>query len=170
MTVEAEASTTWPRRRLQVRSVISATLPIGWTWAAVTALIPYFLIGHGSGTSADTVLGATRATWMSLHVWSSIAMGLLTIAHIILNRKGVTRSYRIVSGAPHKLSSTRPAKRGHAWVGAALLIAVTTVGGYWFASVDNTHGDGIGRESTAAQSDTATLGSESVSGRGGGRR
>jgi hypothetical protein len=170
MAVETQAGTMWPRRRLQVRSMISATLPIGWTWAAMTALIPYFLIGHGSGTSADTVLGATRATWMSLHVWSTIAMGLLTISHVVLNRKGVTRSYRIVSGAPHKLSSTRPAKRGYAWVGAALLIAVTTVGGFWFASVDDTHGSGNGRETSADEVEPATVGSGSFRGQGNGRR
>ena len=173
MTVDTQTGTAWPRRRLQVRSVISATLPIGWTWAAVTALIPYFLIGHGPGTSAETVLGVTRATWMSLHVWSAIAIGLLTIAHVVLNRKGVTRSYRIVSGGRHRLSSTRPAKRGYAWVGAALLIAVITVGGFWFASGDDTHGDGNGngngRETTEATADE-TVGSGSFRGRGNGRR
>lgn len=169
MTIDTNAGRTWPRRRLQVRSVISATLPFGWVWAAVTALIPYFLIGHGPGTSTEMVLGATRATWMSLHVWSTIAMGLVTIAHVVLNRKGVTRSLRIVTGGPHKAVATRPGGRGYVWVGAALLIALTTVGGYWFASVDDTHPAGDGREVIATDADGVTVGSESFSGRRGGR-
>jgi hypothetical protein len=96
-------------------------------------------------------LGATRTTWMSLHVWSSIAMFLLTIGHVVLNRKGVTRSLRVVSGRSNKAASDRSTKRGFAWVGAALLIAVTTFGGYWFASVDDTHGN-TGREVAAGGS------------------
>jgi hypothetical protein len=161
---------TWSRRRLLIRSVISTTLPVGWTWAAVTALIPYFWIGHGSGTSTITVLGATRATWMSLHVWSSIAMGLLTIAHVVLNRKGVGRSVRIVSGAPNKASSHRPAKRGFAWVGAALLILVTTAGGFAFAQVDNTHpSGGGGQELSQGEANSAAEGPGVLGGRGMGR-
>ena len=158
---------TWSRRRLLIRSVISTTLPIGWTWAAVTALIPYFWIGHGAGTSTDTVLGATRATWMSLHVWSSIAMGLLTIAHVVLNRKGVGRSVRIVSGMPNKASAQRQAKRGFAWVVAALLIVVTTFGGFAFAQVDNTHpSGGGGQELGQGETRSAGEGSGVPGGRG----
>lgn len=158
MTTQPQVERTWPRRRMLVRSIISATLPVGWTWAATTALIPYFWIGHGPGSSTATVLGATRATWMSLHVWSTIAMALLTIAHVVLNRKGVSRSYRIISGAPSKASSLAPRPRGYAWLGAALLIFVTTLGGFAFAAVDDTHpdGEGRGRNSAATQVDDGT--------------
>lgn len=174
MSATKQTDTNWPRRRLLIRSMISATLPVGWTWAALTALIPYFLIGHGAGSSADVVLGATRATWMSLHVWSSIAMAILTIAHMLLNRKGVARSYRIVSGTPNKAASAQPARRGYAWLGATLLIAVSVLGGYWFATVDNTHASGNDRQVTAEHAESGGVamrgnGNGNGSGNGGGR-
>lgn len=142
------SGTTWPRRRLVTRSIISSTLPIGWAWAAMTALIPYFWIGHGAGSSTEVLFGTTRATWLSLHVWSSIAMAILTIAHMVLNRKGVARSYRVVAGLPNKASSASDARRGFAWVGAALLIAVSVGGGYWFATIDNSHTPSNSRQIT----------------------
>jgi hypothetical protein len=167
-----QPGSTWPRQRLLIRSIISATLPVGWTWAAITALLPYFLIDHGSGTSAETVLGATRATWMSLHVWSTIAMALVTITHVLLNRRGVSRSVRILSGARNKASSTVPSTGRYAWLGAALLIVLTTVGGFAFAAVDNTHPDGRrgDQESATIQADDGLGGGNAVAERGRGRR
>jgi hypothetical protein len=131
-----------------IRSIISATLPIGWTWAAITALVPYLWIERGSGSG--TLLGATRATWLSLHVWSSIAMLLLTMVHLLLNRRGVARSYRLVVGVPKRPSSVAPARRGLAWVGVVLLVAVSVGGGYWFAGIDDSHSQ-RGRSVTAEQ-------------------
>jgi len=170
MTTQA-SSRKWSRRRLLARSIISATLPIGWTWAAVTALIPYFLIGHGSGSSSIAVLGATRSVWMSLHVWSTFAMVLLTVAHALLNRRGVARSYRIVSGAPNKASSDQPASRGWAWLGAAVLVLTVTIGGLGFAAVDDTHpnGGGNGQDGTVVSVDAGDAG-PIARGRGNGRR
>jgi len=135
-----KSESTWPRRRLLIRSVISSTLPIGWTWAAITALIPYLWMESGPGSGELMLLGATKSTWMSLHVWSSIAMVILTMVHLVLNKKGVARSYRVVSGTPNKASKSAPAKRGFAWVGALALVAVIFAGGYWFASVDGGQG------------------------------
>lgn len=166
MGAKKQRATKWPRHRLLIRSMISATLPIGWTWAAVTALIPYFWIDHGAGSSAEVFLGATRATWMSLHVWSSIAMAILTIAHMLLNRKGVARSYRVLSGAPNKAASSQPAKRGYAWAGAVLLITVSIFGGYWFASIDDTHSSGNDRRVTAELTDSGDV---ALRGHGNGR-
>lgn len=149
-TGNAKKESSWPRRRLMIRSIISATLPIGWTWAAITALIPYLWMGRGAGTSAETLLGATRATWLSLHVWSSIAMVLLTMLHLVLNRRGVARSYRLVGGVPNRASTVAPARRGFAWIGVLLLVLVSIGGGYWFAGIDDSH-SGNGRSVTAEQ-------------------
>lgn len=161
------SGSTWPRRRLVTRSIISSTLPIGWTWAAMTALIPYFWLGHGAGSSADVLFGTTRATWLSLHVWSSIAMAILTIAHMVLNRRGVARSYRVVGGVPNKASSAAHGRRGFAWVGAALLIAVSVGGGYWFATVDDSHSASRDRQITAEDGPSTVDGYQ---GSGNGRR
>ena len=100
---------------------------------------------------------------MSLHVWSSIAMGILTIAHMVLNRKGVARSYRIVGDVPNKAATARPTKRGFAWAGVVLLLTISIVGGYWFAAIDDTHGSGNERQVATAQSSA-----DNVSIRGGG--
>jgi hypothetical protein len=168
MTTNNRRKQNWPRRRLVIRSIISSTLPIGWTWAALTALIPYFWIGHGAGTSAETLLGATRATWLSLHVWSSITIAILTIAHMLLNRRGVARSYRVVSGAPNKASSVTPSRRGFAWAGVLLLAAISIGGGYWFASVDDSHSPGNNRQITVEQDAALDGGGLQSHGNGGG--
>lgn len=146
-------STAWPRRRLQVRSVLSATMPIGWIWVVATALIPYFLIGKGRGAGSIELLGITRTTWISFHVWSSIVVGLLTIGHIVLNRRGLARSYRIVSGAPRRdvVTSKSTGRSGDlTWV-AAVALVVVAVGGSWaFAAVD---GDPVGNDPAVVEAD-----------------
>ena len=135
----------WSRVRMQTRSVISAILPVGWTWVAVNALIPYFWGDHGPGTSELTILGITRATWTSMHVWTSIGMTILTIVHVVLNRKGVARSYKLLGGTSGGASDRIPSgaasakKRSWAWVPALALSAAVFAGGVWFASVDGEH-------------------------------
>ena len=118
----------WPRTRLQLRSIISSTMVIGWIWVAASALIPYFLVSRGQGAGVIDVLGLTRSTWMSMHVWSSITVGLITVGHALLNRRGLYRSVRILSGKPAAAGGQvrgpgRP-KRGFAWV-VALVAAIT---------------------------------------------
>ena len=127
-------SSAWPKHRLQIRSVLSVTMSIGWIWVAATALIPYFIIGRGRGAGSIESFGIARTTWLSFHVWSSIVIGLLTIGHVVLNRRGLTRSYRIVSGASHPATRSsrvgRLGGRGFAWAGAVALV-VLAVGGSW---------------------------------------
>lgn len=134
------ASRSWPKYRLQVRSVLSATMPIGWVWVAATALIPYFLIGRGRGSGSIEMFGIARTTWLSFHVWSSIVIGLLTIGHVILNRRGLTRSYRILSGNSHPAvagnSEGKSDRRQLAWVAAVVLVALTIGGSWAYASSD----------------------------------
>jgi hypothetical protein len=154
---ESRRDSGWPRRRLLIRSIISATLPIGWTWAAMTALIPYLWMDRGGGAAAVTLLGATRATWLSLHVWSSIAMVILTMAHILLNRRGVARSYRVVAGVPNKAGTDRRVRKGFAWVGVVLLLAVGIGGGYWFAGIDDSHRSN-GEQRITAEAETVGVG------------
>jgi len=139
MTATSSQPMTWPRRRLLIRSNLSAFMPFGWSWVALTALIPYFLIGSGAGTSRIEMLGLSRATWLSLHVWSSLFVGSLTIVHVVLNRRGVSRSLRIVRGGQTS-AGTGPARRSYAWIAAVALLAVAVGGGFLFASFDTTHG------------------------------
>ncbi len=113
---------------------------IGWTWVAASALIPYFLTTSGRWSADSEVFGVARTTWMSMHVWASISIGLLTIGHALLNRRGVYRSIRILSGAPAVTGRQSPAdgrrKRGFAWVVALAAIVVVTAGSVGFAAVD----------------------------------
>jgi hypothetical protein len=151
MTTASTPARKWPRRRLLIRSNLSAFMPFGWTWVAVTALIPYFIIGSGSGTSTIEALGITRATWLSLHVWSSLFVGALTIVHVVLNRKGVGRSLRIVRGGSGNAGATTK-KRGYAWIAAVALLSVAIGGGFVFAAFDTTHGGGDRSKVVAAES------------------
>ncbi len=143
MTVPRIQRTPWPRIRLRLRSIISSTMVIGWIWVAASALIPYFLVSRGQGAGGIEVLGLTRSTWMSMHVWSSITVGLLTIGHALLNRKGLYRSVRILSGTPavardRSAGAGRP-KRGFAWIAALVVVVIVTAGSVAFAAVDD-HG------------------------------
>lgn len=127
----------WPRKRLQIRSALSATLPIGWIWVAATALFPYYLIGRGRGTGSMEILGLSRSAWMAMHVWSSISMGIVTLGHAVLNRRGLARSYRIVGGGGRSVA--RAGSRGvrsWRWIPATALIAVVLAGS-WVAATSN---------------------------------
>lgn len=145
MPIKRIRRTPWPRTRLQLRSIISLTMVIGWIWVAASALIPYFLVARGQGAGATEVLGVARSTWMSMHVWSSITIGLFTIGHAILNRRGLYRSARILSGTPAVAGKRSPPaerpKRGFAWAAALVAVAVVTVGSVGFAAADD-HGSG----------------------------
>jgi hypothetical protein len=148
----------WPRTRLQIRSALSASLPIGWIWVAATALVPYFLIGRGPGTGFVEVLGLSRPTWMAMHVWSSISIGMVTLGHAVLNRRGLARSYRIVGGGRHG-SRTRPGRvRRWGWIPAMALIAVTLAGSWAFAAASGERAganQGTYEQNRAAPGDTA---------------
>jgi hypothetical protein len=145
MAVTRIHKTPWPRTRLQLRSIISSTIVIGWIWVAASALIPYLLVSRGQGAGAIEVLGLTRSTWMSMHVWSSITVGLLTIGHALLNRRGLYRSVRILSGKPATAGGQVPGpgrpKRGFAWVVALAAVIMVTAGSIGFAAADD-HGSG----------------------------
>ena len=150
------APTTWPRRRLQLRSIISATMSIGWIWVAATALIPYFVIGRGRGSGSIEMFGVARTEWLSFHVWSSIAIGLLTVGHVLLNRRGLTRSYRVVAGAPTRSGAipggAGAGKRGLSWL-AALTVLVVAVGGSWAYAAASGEPVGDGRGGSEAVQD-----------------
>lgn len=139
------STTAWPRRRLQLRSVLSSTMSIGWVWVAATALIPYFLIGRGRGAGSIEVLGIARTTWLSFHVWSSITIGLLTIAHVVLNRRGLARSYRITAGMSHRDTGRRESggwrSRGLTGVAALAVLLVAIGGSLAFAATDDRAGN-----------------------------
>jgi hypothetical protein len=146
------AGSTWPQKRLQIRSILSATMPIGWVWVAATALIPYFLIGRGRGAGSLEMFGVARTTWLSLHVWSSIVVGLVTIAHVILNRRGVARSYRIVSGTKRDhAGGARWQRSGYTWVPALALLLVAVGGSFAYAAADSGGEGGQGTGSTTEQ-------------------
>lgn len=171
MPAVATGTSSWPRRRLQIRSVLSSTMPFGWILVALTALIPYFLIGRGRGAGSLEMLGIARTTWMSVHVWSSIVVGLLTIAHVILNRRGLARSYRIIGGAPNPAAratglAARP-KRGLTWSAALGVLIVVFAGGVAFAALDGgTAGAGADRSPVEAtqESDKSASAADSDSG------
>jgi hypothetical protein len=127
-------------------------MSVGWVWVAATALIPYFIIGRGRGAGSIEFLGVARTTWLSFHVWSSIVIGLLTIGHVVLNRRGLTRSYRILSGTSHPAASSRGVARlrgrGLAWVGALALLVIVVGGSWAYAGADERSG-GAGSAATS---------------------
>lgn len=137
--MSASTSSAWPRRRLQIRSVLSATMSVGWVWVAATALIPYFLIGRGRGAGSIEMFGVARTEWLSFHVWSSITVGLLTVGHVLLNRRGLTRSYRVVAGASTRggagTSDGKPRPRGLTWLAAVALLVFAVAGSWTYAAV-----------------------------------
>jgi hypothetical protein len=106
------------------------------------------------------MFGIARTEWLGFHVWSSIAIGLLTLAHVVLNRRGLTRSYRVVAGAPTRpvaaAQSMIPSRRGSTSV-AALALVIVVIGGSWvFASSGDTVGGGGGRTEAGQELDEAS--------------
>lgn len=105
-------------------------MTIGWLAAAASALLPYFLMERGRGTGGAELLGLSRTAWMSLHVWFSFGMAAITLAHVLLNRAGVARAFRVVSGCSldpsrTKAAARRPVARRGVWTWSAVLAIVT---------------------------------------------
>lgn len=120
----------WPRRRLHLRAIVSATMVIGWVMAALGGLLPYYLLPRGPGSSGGELLGLGRSGWISLHLWLSVGMVAFTLAHVMLNRRGVARAFRVVSGSSLDQSrvsggSKQPATRKRTWAWVAVLASVT---------------------------------------------
>jgi hypothetical protein len=113
-------------------------MSVGWVWVAATALIPYFLIGRGRGRGSIEIFGIARTEWLAFHVWSSIAIGLLTIGHVVLNRRGLTRSYRVVAGASARSEPGKPSRRqehrGLTWLVAVAVLTVAIAGSWVYAA------------------------------------
>lgn len=126
-----EAATTrqWPRIRLHLRAIVSATMVIGWLLAALSGLLPYYLLTRGPGSSGTELLGLGRSGWISLHLWLSIGMVAFTLAHVTLNQRGVARAFRVVSGSSldrrRTAEGAQPsAARRRTWAWVAVLAAV----------------------------------------------
>lgn len=159
----------WPRVRLHLRAIVSTTMVIGWIAAALTALLPYLLLERGQGTGGSELLGLSRSGWMSLHVWFSFGMAAFTLAHVLLNRAGVSRGFRVISGRSLDRTRTpgmagRPVARKGAWTWAAVLATVAglVVGGLALAP-DSTASEGSGgqherRSETADDLPSSSLG------------
>jgi len=104
---------------------------IGWGLTVLTAMIPYFFLPKGQGSGGSEFLGMARATWLSLHVWLSFGMLALTLGHVLLNRAGVSRAFRVVSGRPRGRSAAwGAAAHGPVWrpVASWAAVAVAVVG------------------------------------------
>jgi len=142
----------WPAVRLRVRAVVSVTMAVGWVAAAATGLVPYLLMGRAREAAGSEVLWLGRSAWMSLHVWMSVAMVAFTLVHVALNRRGVGRAARIVSGVERRTPATAPAvgapnrRRwgGLAWVGVIAFLAVVALGGIAAARDGGTPAPGSG--------------------------
>ncbi len=145
----------WPRYRIRLRSIVSTTMVVGWLLAAVGGLLPYYFLPRGQGSSGEELLGMGRSVWISVHLWLSVGMVAFTVVHVLLNRRGMTRGLRLLSGSRLEASpavggsETKPV--GRKWWGwAAVVISVTglVLGGLAFAAdhdSDGGWGGGRGR-------------------------
>jgi len=105
-------------------------MTIGWVMAALSGLLPYYLLPRGPGSSGGELLGLGRSGWISLHLWLSVGMVAFTLAHVILNQRGVARAFRVVSGSSLGQSrlpggSGRSATRKRTWAWVAVLASLT---------------------------------------------
>lgn len=127
---ETASARRWPRVRLHLRAIVSATMAIGWLMAALSGLLPYYFLPRGPGSSGGELLGLGRSVWISVHLWMSIGMVAFTLGHVMLNQRGVARAFRVVSGAGTGRSgmpsdSGKPAARKRAWAWVAVLASVS---------------------------------------------
>ncbi|MBN2114864.1 MAG: DUF4405 domain-containing protein [Acidimicrobiia bacterium] len=111
-------------------------MAVGWALAAVTGVVPYLFLPRGQGSSGAEFLSLARSAWLSLHVWLSFGMAAFTLAHVMLNRGGVARAFRVVSGrrverrgsAGGAPGQPRP-RPGWAWLAVTAVLAGLIVGG-----------------------------------------
>lgn len=70
-----------------------ALLAMAGTLEAVSGFVLWFAIPSGSGRRGVELayLGLTRHTWIDIHDWVAIALGLIVIIHFIVHWKWVFR-------------------------------------------------------------------------------
>jgi len=93
------ARSNWPRIRLRLRAVFSSIMVFGWVVVAVTGFLLYFApTGRRSGWIE--ILWLTKSEWKDVHFWVSVSIALVTVGHVVLNRKGLRRAFRTLAGLP----------------------------------------------------------------------
>lgn len=141
------SAASWPRARLRCRAIISTTMVVGWFLVALGGLLPYYFLPRGAGSSGEQLLGMSRSVWISIHLWLSVGMVALTLGHVLLNRRGVTRGFRVVSGsrlgagpAAAVPPGAPPRRKPWGWAAVLILVAGLIGGGVVFAADHGTDG------------------------------
>jgi hypothetical protein len=99
--VPGMARSSWPRIRLRLRAVFSSIMVFGWVVVAVTGFLLYFS-PEGRRSGWTEILWLTKSEWKDVHFWVSVGIALVTIGHVVLNRKGLRRAFRTLAGLPSR--------------------------------------------------------------------
>ncbi|NNJ12384.1 DUF4405 domain-containing protein [Chloroflexales bacterium ZM16-3] len=88
-------------QKARLRALIAVTLIVLWILTALTGFLLYVApAGPRSGGLIMFIL--TKAQWADVHFWLSIAASLVTIMHIVIDRKALTACVRFLTSVERK--------------------------------------------------------------------
>jgi hypothetical protein len=83
------------RVKAQIRAIIAFALILLWAISALTGFLLY-VAPTGQRSGQLVLLFLTKAAWGDVHFWISIAAGIITIIHIIIDWKALKACMRFL--------------------------------------------------------------------------
>ena len=83
------------RVKTRIRAVIASALIVFWTISALTGFLLY-IAPTGQRSGRLILLFLTKAAWGDVHFWISLAAGIVTIIHIIIDWKALKACVRFL--------------------------------------------------------------------------
>lgn len=91
------------RQRARLRAVVAVWLFVLWGSSAVTGFLLY-AAPTGRRSGQVTYVLFTKATWGDIHFWVSVAAGIVTILHVVIDWRALRACARFLR------STDRPAE------------------------------------------------------------
>jgi hypothetical protein len=83
--------------RAYLRSIVAITLLVTWAGSALTGFLLWLApTGQRSGREV-LLLGLTKHGWRDIHFWVSVAVAVVTIAHIIIDWRALRGCVRYLT-------------------------------------------------------------------------
>ena len=81
--------------KAQIRAVVAFALIVLWAISALTGFLLY-VAPTGQRSGRLILLFLTKAAWGDVHFWISIAAGIVTIIHVIIDWKALKACMRFL--------------------------------------------------------------------------
>ena len=83
------------RMKVKIRAIVAFALIVLWIISALTGFLLY-VAPTGPRSGGLILLFLTKAEWGDVHFWISIAAAIVTVIHVIIDRKALKACARFL--------------------------------------------------------------------------